>query len=592
METDKQTPTQRASNDKDDKKKGRHRKKHTFNAIRSQMEFYFSDANLSKDRYMSVLLREDPFIPLQEFLKFNKIKAIASSVEEIATALKNSELLTLSDDNQKVRRTKEFVERENSEDCTLYVESLPPKADLDWVRNVFSSYGKVAYVSLPRFKFSKKIKEFGFVEFEEEASVSKALKAFQTFGGVLSYEPSKAEKLASIKCYELDKMEMLQGAAGTSVGAETDTSEGQPDVKTEPEDTPIDPSVKEESTEQEDNSRPSAKRHQPESEECDPASGDDDIKETPAKRPKLDSESDGNEAQAPESGQEETTAVTTDVDETTDAEQTDDKQMDHETTDDKGKKKCRQRKGCSTIKKELQVDDKVYELKIMTKKEWRRLRNKYLDLQRKEASKLKRLFAQPEKHHQRGQAKSSSSGAASAGGKATVAGGLKSIKSSPRVNFYGAMPVEEEEQAGAEAGTDEPEIGEASVAIAKHPLFSFEPGLIVNVKFREPCVDVKDFRAELRQYPYVKYIDVKEGDFEAFVRVDKPASANTLVKEYSSAEHSAQILSGELEQQYWEKMMRDREDKLNKRVKTEKVRGRTKLIRKINTHIKFDDDDE
>lgn len=169
---------------------------------------------------------------------------------------------------------------------------------------------------------------------------------------------------------------------------------------------------------------------------------------------------------------------------------------------------------------------------------------------------------------------------------------MKSIKSSPRVNFYGAMPVEEEEQADAEAGTDEPEIGEASVASAKHPLFSFEPGLIVSVQFREPCVDVKDFRAELRQYPYVKYIDVKEGDFEAFVRVDKPASANTLVKEYSSAEHSAQILSGELEQQYWEKMMRDREDKLNKRVKTEKVRGRTKLIRKINTHIKFDDDDD
>ncbi|XP_049534360.1 la-related protein 7 [Anopheles darlingi] len=590
METDKQTATNRTSNDKDDKKKGRHRKKHAFNAIRSQMEFYFSDANLSKDRYMSVLLREDPFIPLQEFLKFNKIKALASNVEEIATALKNSDLLTLSDDNQKVRRTKEFVERENSEDCTLYVESLPPKADLDWVRNVFSSYGKVAYVSLPRFKFSKKIKEFGFVEFEEEASVSKALKAFQTFGGVLCYEPSKAEKLVSIKCYELDKMEMLQGAAGISAAAEADTSEEKPDVKTESED--MQPEGPSQTTEQEDNGRALGKRHQSESEECDPASGDDGITQTSAKRQKLDSESDGNDVQVSEHAQDETTGVTTDVEETTAAERTDDKQMDHDTTEEKGKKKCRQRKGCSTIKKELQVDDKVYELKIMTKKEWRRLRNKYLDLQRKEASKLKRLFAQPEKHHQRGQAKASSSGVASGGGKTTVGGGLKSIKSSPRVNFYGAMPVEEEEQAGVEAGTDEPEIGEASVAIAKHPLFSFEPGLIVNVKFREPCVDVKDFRAELRQYPYVKYIDVKEGDFEAFVRVDKPASANTLVKEYSSAEHSAQILSGELEQQYWDKMMRDREDKLNKRVKTEKVRGRTKLIRKINTHIKFDDDDD
>lgn len=158
------------------------------------------------------------------------------------------------------------------------------------------------------------------------------------------------------------------------------------------------------------------------------------------------------------------------------------------------------------------------------------------------------------------------------------------------------MPVEEDEEHGEQDGTGshllQPEAAEESAATAKRPLFSFEPGLIVSIKFREPCVDVKDFRAELKQYPYVKYIDLKEGDFEAFVRVDTPASAVALVKEYCSAEHSAQILSGEQEQQYWDKMMRDREDKLNKRVKTERIRGRTKLIRKINSHIKFDDDDE
>uniref|UniRef100_A0A182TCI4 XRRM domain-containing protein n=1 Tax=Anopheles maculatus TaxID=74869 RepID=A0A182TCI4_9DIPT len=169
---------------------------------------------------------------------------------------------------------------------------------------------------------------------------------------------------------------------------------------------------------------------------------------------------------------------------------------------------------------------------------------------------------------------------------------IKSIKSSPRVNFYGAMPVDEEHTEVEGANPLQSDQPEESAAIAKRPLFSFEPGLIVCVKFREPCVDVKDFRAELRQHAYVKYIDLKEGAFEAFVRVDKPGSANALVREYNSAEHAAQILSGEQEQQYWDKMMRDREDKLNKRVKTERVRGRTKLIRKINSHIKLDDDDD
>jgi La-related protein 7 len=41
-------------------KKFRHRKKHLHKAIRKQMEFYFSDANLTKDRFLGNLIAEDP----------------------------------------------------------------------------------------------------------------------------------------------------------------------------------------------------------------------------------------------------------------------------------------------------------------------------------------------------------------------------------------------------------------------------------------------------------------------------------------------------------------------------------------------------
>lgn len=41
-------------------KKGRHRKKGLYNAIRQQMEFYFSDSNLTKDRFLPQLISEDP----------------------------------------------------------------------------------------------------------------------------------------------------------------------------------------------------------------------------------------------------------------------------------------------------------------------------------------------------------------------------------------------------------------------------------------------------------------------------------------------------------------------------------------------------
>lgn len=40
-------------------KKPRKRKKQIYNVIRQQMEFYFSNANLSKDRFLKKLIEDD-----------------------------------------------------------------------------------------------------------------------------------------------------------------------------------------------------------------------------------------------------------------------------------------------------------------------------------------------------------------------------------------------------------------------------------------------------------------------------------------------------------------------------------------------------
>lgn len=48
------------SSEENSKSKGRRRKKLLFKAVCEQMEFYFSDANLSKDRYLRQLVEEDP----------------------------------------------------------------------------------------------------------------------------------------------------------------------------------------------------------------------------------------------------------------------------------------------------------------------------------------------------------------------------------------------------------------------------------------------------------------------------------------------------------------------------------------------------
>ncbi|EFX64977.1 hypothetical protein DAPPUDRAFT_333645 [Daphnia pulex] len=144
------------------------------------MEFYFSDANLSKDRFMQNVIKDGPEIPLHVFMNFNKLRALTEDLKEIAKALKFSKTLKLSEDDTKVSRITPFHPKSQEEVdlCTVYVERLPPHASIEWITSIFSEYGVVAYVSLPKFKDVTRIKGFAFVEFCDPESAAKAVTAY------------------------------------------------------------------------------------------------------------------------------------------------------------------------------------------------------------------------------------------------------------------------------------------------------------------------------------------------------------------------------------------------------------------------------
>ncbi|KAL5277590.1 LARP7 family protein [Megaselia abdita] len=470
-----------------DKKTVRHRKKKFYNDIRQQIEFYFGDANLAKDRFVRELIQKDPYVPLSVFLTFNKIKKFTTSLDEIRKSLETSTFLKLSEDGDKVRRITEIQENRDVDGKTLYVEALPTKADHDWIKSSFSKFGPVTYVSLPRYKVSKRIKEFAFIEFEKDESVEKAMKFFKEFGGCLCLESTDPGKLMSVTTF-----------------------------------------IKEQ------NNEDSNEENQSNSEE------------PPMKKAKLENT-------------ESSTAGET---------ETEDKdEKEGETSEKKKSRKRRKKKKVSST-----YDGELKELRILPKREWKKLRNKYLNLQREKASELKRLAWKNAQHAQEHPAEQVSKGPANF-----------EISS---MNFYGAIDPENERKSPVKVDRKNP-------ALEKAPLFSYEPGLIVNVKFLEPCVNIKEFKADMKQYECVKYVDIKEGALEAFLRCESGNAASDFVKQINCAEYNCAVISGDQESEYWMKIKNDREMKLNKKVKVPvKKRGRDRVAKIAAKHIRFGDDAE
>lgn len=54
-------------------------------------------------------------------MKFNKIKELAATPDDIEKSLFNSEFLELSCDKQRIRRTTEIRPKDNIDDLTVYV---------------------------------------------------------------------------------------------------------------------------------------------------------------------------------------------------------------------------------------------------------------------------------------------------------------------------------------------------------------------------------------------------------------------------------------------------------------------------------------
>ncbi|KAL2529915.1 la-related protein 6B [Forsythia ovata] len=115
--------------------------------ILNQVEFYFSDINLATTDHLFGFMNKDPdgYVPVSVVASFKKIKNVISGGSQLASILRSSKKLVVSEDGKKVRRQHPLTESDMEElqSRIVIAENLPEDHCHQNLMKIFSSVGSV-----------------------------------------------------------------------------------------------------------------------------------------------------------------------------------------------------------------------------------------------------------------------------------------------------------------------------------------------------------------------------------------------------------------------------------------------------------------
>ncbi|KAK6323157.1 hypothetical protein J4Q44_G00054960 [Coregonus suidteri] len=549
---------------KENEKKKRSRVKQLLADVKKQVDFWFGDVNLHKDRFLRQLIEEsrDGYVDISVLTSFNRMKNLTTDCKLIARALKNSSVVEVSIEGTKVRRQRPIGEDPKDVDNrTVYVELLPKKVTHDWLERVFTKCGNVVYVSVPRYKTTGHSKGFAFIEFETEEEAQKAIE-------MLNNPPEDAPRKPGIFPKTKNRKPIPNPPSLNTTLDEEEEKKRKRRKKKSRGNTKEDVPSQAETTvggakeqEIESESKPSDRKRKCKAEGAEvvaPAGGTD---KAPAKKlekkrrrsqagessesdvqgdmpAKLRRMSEGEEGKV----KEEDKVMGSDG---KDLPLKEEKEEEEEKMDDSLLKAKRKRK--KKHKERVKIGEDVIPLRVLSKKDWLKLKVEYLTLQKRSMGALKTCLT---KFHNKGE-----------GGKMEMDTSLQQKQTS-----------EESKKAGEKETPPGPQ---------------FESGCIVRITHTKPLPGRKVIKDALSEVSPVVYVDTLEGDAEGHVRFKTPAEAKAIIDARTELQnkHSWQleILSGDHEQRYWQKILVDRQAKLNR--PRDKKRGTEKLISKAEKII-------
>ncbi|XP_061441340.1 la-related protein 7 isoform X4 [Rhineura floridana] len=577
---------------KEREKKKRSRVKQVLSDIAKQVDFWFGDVNLHKDRFLREHIEKsrDGYVDISLLGSFNKMKKLTTDRKLIARAVKSSPVVELDLEGTRIRRRQPLGEQPKDVDGrTVYVELLPKNVNHSWIERVFGKCGNVVYISIPRYKTTRDPKGFAFVEFETKEQAEKAIEYLNNPPEDAPRKPGmfpKTVKNKVLPALPTSDSSVVEEKKKKKKKKSKTKKENSQQPSTETKDLNVAITI-------EHTSR--SRRHRTTSENSEMETSEVQRQSSKKEKKKLDKiESSGLGESRPgkrkRSRSVDGEALITKVKKTfqkdnvhsTKEESTggpeDSKEISTEEEREIGDKKDTslsksKRKHKKKHKERHKMGEEVIPLRVLSKNEWMLLKQEYLTLQKASMSSLKKAMAQI---------------------KTMTVGEMETDV---------CMPNEPPTKNGkckeysAQDGS-----APAEKALTMGP--RFEGGVIVKIISAEPLPGRKHIKDTLAILANVAYVDLLEGDTECHVRLQTPEDAQMLLKSHKElqAKHNwkLEILSGDHEQRYWQKILVDRQAKLNQ--PREKKRGTEKLIAKaekmrlaktqeMSKHVRFSEDE-
>ncbi|KAG6949814.1 hypothetical protein JG687_00014608 [Phytophthora cactorum] len=109
-------------------------------AIKRQVEFYFSRANLANDAYLVSQMNSQMYVPVEVIINFSKIKQLTDDTQLLVEAVQDSTVCLLSSSKDAIKPNIK------SERTTIILREIPSSTKPEEVEAIFEGCGKVASV--------------------------------------------------------------------------------------------------------------------------------------------------------------------------------------------------------------------------------------------------------------------------------------------------------------------------------------------------------------------------------------------------------------------------------------------------------------